>query len=771
MDIQTQQFYADNSARYAESLTKNSLSDGIDQYFSTAFIAKSKVLDIGCGTGRDLRILQEMGLDAFGVDPCEEFVFLINKNLRDSAAYADNLPSLAKIADKSYDGILCSAVLMHLPEEELFDASFAIRRVLKEHGRLLLSIPLHDETIDQETKRDSDGRLFNGIVPEELQLIFERIGFRLLNRWESDDSLNREHRKWATMLFELESATGFCPIDTIESILNKDAKVATYKLALFRSFANIATTNYKLAQWTNDGRVKISTQALAEKWIEYYWPLIEADIKQTTGKAIAFRKQLKKLVDYFQSRGGLSAFVLQYRNNKLSIEARKICKTVMSKLKGTIWNQPVRYAGGGGDFSVFQYDKSDQTVLIGSEIWKELSLMGTWIQDATILRWAELSAKIAKNEIKPSAVIDCLLTVPIHEREVNAAKSFYDALKGKECVWTGKNIPQKYNLDHAIPFSLWKNNDLWNLLPADAKVNGNKKDKLPDNSLIKFRKDCIVHYWTLINEEFPARFEYEAAKLIGCQKFDKTNWENRLFATFAEAVEITAIQRGVDRWEPAFKNISVNLRPFSVERDVSDNQVTNMLEEERAEDAIREDSHKFVAKTELNLFNYNQISGKAFVEYLPFAGDVAAGIPMHDLEDLYQFSEETFKNNQIPNEIGSTDLEWIECPKMYIKQRRFIIRISGDSMEPKCSIGDYVICEYHRHFQPDHKVVIMANFVDLPETGECAIKRISETEDFWIFSSDNIKYDDIKVTKEDVNPEYPIYGTVIYNLTKQKKIH
>jgi hypothetical protein len=223
------------------------------------------------------------------------------------------------------------------------------------------------------------------------------------------------------MLFELENCSGSRPIDTIESILNKDAKVATYKLALFRSFANIATTNYKLAQWTDDGRVKISTQALAEKWIEYYWPLIEADIRQTTGNAIAFQKQLKELVDYFRSRGGLSAFVLQYRNNKLSNEARKICKTVISKLKGTIWNQPVRYAGGGGDFSVFQYDKSDQTVLIGSDIWKELSLMGTWIQDATILRWAELSAKIAKNEIKPSVVIDCLLTVPIQEREVNAA--------------------------------------------------------------------------------------------------------------------------------------------------------------------------------------------------------------------------------------------------------------------------------------------------------------------------------------------------------------
>jgi hypothetical protein len=33
----------------------------------------------------------------------------------------DTLPNLASVTDASYDGILCWAVLMHLPEEFLFD--------------------------------------------------------------------------------------------------------------------------------------------------------------------------------------------------------------------------------------------------------------------------------------------------------------------------------------------------------------------------------------------------------------------------------------------------------------------------------------------------------------------------------------------------------------------------------------------------------------------------------------------------------------------------
>jgi hypothetical protein len=60
-----------------------------------------------------------------------------------------------------------------------------------------MSVPLHDETIDSNTKRDTDGRHFNGITPENFQLIFERIGFSLISRWNNNDSLVREHRKWA----------------------------------------------------------------------------------------------------------------------------------------------------------------------------------------------------------------------------------------------------------------------------------------------------------------------------------------------------------------------------------------------------------------------------------------------------------------------------------------------------------------------------------------------------------------------------------------------
>jgi len=97
-----------------------------------------------------------------------------------------------------------------------------------------------------------------------------------------------------------------------------------------------------------------------------------------------------------------------------------------------------------------------------------------------------------------------------------------------------------------------------------------------------------------------------------------------------------------------------------------------------------------------------------------------------------------------------------------------VIRVAGDSMEPEIRVGDYLVCEYHRHQQPEHPVVIMADFTYL-DAGEDAVKRISEDLTDWIFSSDNPKNKDIRIAKIDAG-EFPILGIVLYNLTRQQTV-
>ena len=62
--------------------------------------------------------------------------------------------------------------------------------------------------------------------------------------------------------------------------------------------------------------------------------------------------------------------------------------------------------------------------------------------------------------------------MPTSDRDVNAARDTYKQQPALECVWTGTVLrPDKFDVDHVIPFSLWHNNDLWNLVPASPAAN------------------------------------------------------------------------------------------------------------------------------------------------------------------------------------------------------------------------------------------------------------------------------------------------------------
>jgi len=435
------------------------------------------------------------------------------------------LPELQEKPDADFDAVLCSAVLMHVPEEQLFDAAFGIRRVLKPNGRLLLSLPV-ESTIDPSTRRDASGRLFSGLTAERCQLLFERLGFNLAQRWDNPDSLGRPERTWASLLFVLQSDDGKRSIDRIEMVLNKDRKVATYKLALFRALAELAMTNYNLAIWRIDGKVLLPLNAVAEKWIEYYWPIFESDnlVPQIQAEnpdnahqRVAFRPLLTELVDAYTGRGSLTRYVLESRNGSLPEEIVRLQKQVFAKTASTIRAGPVTHAGGAGtETTVFEYDKRTKCIVMDADLWRELSLMGTWVRDATILRWAELTAHLSQDQLKPSQVVDLLLTEPLPEREVNDARSLYLKMPGKRCVWTDRSLTGTgFEVDHTIPFALWHNNDLWNLLPACRAANNQKRDKLPTRNLLHARKDAVVAYWEALREAHTVRFEREAVNFGG----------------------------------------------------------------------------------------------------------------------------------------------------------------------------------------------------------------------------------------------------------------
>ena len=107
----------------------------------------------------------------------------------------------------------------------------------------------------------------------QVRLLFERLGFELENEWKSADSAGRGFL-WATLYFQ-SSGVSTRAIDRVESIINADRKVATYKLALIRALCDIAMTSWASARWEPIGSVSVPLLEVSEKWRQHYWPLLE----------------------------------------------------------------------------------------------------------------------------------------------------------------------------------------------------------------------------------------------------------------------------------------------------------------------------------------------------------------------------------------------------------------------------------------------------------------------------------------------------------------
>ena len=408
MDQPTLNFYDRHAAETAAKYRAVDSSAWCRQ-FQEAFPAGGRVLDVGSGSGRDLAVLLGLGLDAYGTEPSEgmraEAVRVFPQMAERIFPQGLPLPEEADFGG-AFDGVVCSAVLMHVPEAELFNAAFSLKRVLREKGKLWLSVPAARTGLDADN-RDETGRLFKPLQPDYLILLFERLGFQLARRWEDPDRLGRLGFQWNSFLFELDS-TRVRPLDRIERVMNRDVKDATYKLALFRALSELGTMQSHQAEWLPGREVALPLRLIAEKWFRYYWPIFEAAefIPQKNGeqpmcaKPVAFRKRQMQIIEAYRSRGGLSQFLMDVASGQLPEPVKQQYQATLRSIGSTIKTGPVVYASG----NMFRYDKG--RVVVDAGAWREFCQLGHWIEPAVILRWAEETNRMSGGRVTVAEVLN-----------------------------------------------------------------------------------------------------------------------------------------------------------------------------------------------------------------------------------------------------------------------------------------------------------------------------------------------------------------------------
>lgn len=141
----TQSFYSRRAASYAADTIRYSVSEHLKHF--TALLARdARVLELGCGSGRDSAWMLSQGLDVHPTDGIAEMAEQASARLGIPVAV---LPFAQITALDTYDGVWANACLLHIPRVDLADVLQRIQRALKPNGIFYASYKAgHAEGLD-----------------------------------------------------------------------------------------------------------------------------------------------------------------------------------------------------------------------------------------------------------------------------------------------------------------------------------------------------------------------------------------------------------------------------------------------------------------------------------------------------------------------------------------------------------------------------------------------------------------------------------------------
>ena len=171
-------YYEHNASAYAKR-TRSRLDRDALQAFSHRVLPQGRVLDAGCGSGRDLRELIQAGFQAEGVDFSPAMVEIARTY--SSAPVACSDLQMLSLKRENLDGIWAHRVLIHLPPPSVQRVMGTFFAALKPGGILFTSIEEGQGT-EEDRFDDPNGpaRRFYLYPSNEFASLLRQSGFQLL---------------------------------------------------------------------------------------------------------------------------------------------------------------------------------------------------------------------------------------------------------------------------------------------------------------------------------------------------------------------------------------------------------------------------------------------------------------------------------------------------------------------------------------------------------------------------------------------------------------
>ena len=188
----TLEYYAANAEAFASSTVDVAFSS-VQKCFEGLLQPGARVLDFGCGSGRDAKHFLEAGFAVDAVDGSPELCRIASE-LTGLPVRCMRFEELS--AQSIYDCIWACSSILHVPSRQLLALLAKMAAALKPGGVVYTSFKLG------EFEGVRNGRYFSDFTPESFARLLDKVpALREEEHWISGDARpGREDEKWLNLI-------------------------------------------------------------------------------------------------------------------------------------------------------------------------------------------------------------------------------------------------------------------------------------------------------------------------------------------------------------------------------------------------------------------------------------------------------------------------------------------------------------------------------------------------------------------------------------------
>lgn len=185
------EYYNENAESFFNGTVNVDMSlwrDKFEQYLPDG----GRVLDAGCGSGRDSRAFKKHGFSVVAFDAASEMCRIASEHI-DQPVWQMRFDEIS--FDEEFDGIWACASLLHVPYEELPVVMKKLHKALKSKGMLYVSFKY-----GEGTKKRGE-RSFSDFTEETVRPLFEKAGFEVTECGiTTDNRPDKANEKWVNVI-------------------------------------------------------------------------------------------------------------------------------------------------------------------------------------------------------------------------------------------------------------------------------------------------------------------------------------------------------------------------------------------------------------------------------------------------------------------------------------------------------------------------------------------------------------------------------------------